>query len=535
MGSTLDPNHIVAQVGIDIRASLQQSRSSNEKAMDEKKAADVDDVEVIAVESADGDEISESDYTEEQYKKLLRKIDRYLLPLMWFCYGIQQTDKTSLSTQAIFGLREDTGLVGQQYSWLTTIFYIAYLCGEFPSNFLLQRWALGRTLSIYMLCWGICVISIAAAQNWSQLMAIRALQGFFECTISPGFVLVVGTWYRRDEHSSRALFWQSANAGFGIIANLVMYGIGSHAEKYGGLAPWRAISLFLGSCTIVLSLICFALLGSPKEVRWMNKDEKRMAAARILSNKAGRDVTGVQWSWPQVGEAFKDPQLWFCTINAFLSSVPNGGLTTFGGIMNKSFGFSELKVLLIEIPRSVASLVIFLIVGIYTRKVPNRRMYIMAFATIPPFIGLLAMALLDNTPENKWVKWGMYFMTVPFVLSLFLAWTLIPSNVAGRTKKTIISSATFLGYCVGNMCGSQIFKSADAPRYIPGTIGASVALGAEFVLICSWRLYYVWQNKRRDRIAAESGVSKEEQERIGREMGENNVTDLQNPHFRYTT
>lgn len=154
MGSTLDPNHIVAQVGIDIRASLQQSRSSNEKAMDEKKAADVDDVEVIAVESADGDEISESDYTEEQYKKLLRKIDRYLLPLMWFCYGIQQTDKTSLSTQAIFGLREDTGLVGQQYSWLTTIFYIAYLCGEFPSNFLLQRWALGRTLSIYMLCWG---------------------------------------------------------------------------------------------------------------------------------------------------------------------------------------------------------------------------------------------------------------------------------------------------------------------------------------------------------------------------------------------
>lgn len=33
-------------------------------------------------------------------------------------------------------------------------FYLAYLCGEFPSNFLLQRWALGRTLSIYMLCWG---------------------------------------------------------------------------------------------------------------------------------------------------------------------------------------------------------------------------------------------------------------------------------------------------------------------------------------------------------------------------------------------
>lgn len=103
---------------------------------------------------APNDFIQESDYTSEEYKKILRKIDRYLLPLMWFCYGIQQTDKTATGTQAIFGLREDTHLHGQQFSWLTTIFYITYLCGEFPSNFLLQRWALGRTLSIYMLCWG---------------------------------------------------------------------------------------------------------------------------------------------------------------------------------------------------------------------------------------------------------------------------------------------------------------------------------------------------------------------------------------------
>lgn len=108
-------------------------------------------------------------------------------------------------------------------------------------------------------------------------MAIRALQGFFECTISPGFILIIGTWYRREEHSSRALFWQSANAGFGIIADLVNYGIGEHAEKHGGLAPWRGISLFLGAATLLASMVCFLLLGSPKEVRWMSKEEKRMA------------------------------------------------------------------------------------------------------------------------------------------------------------------------------------------------------------------------------------------------------------------
>jgi hypothetical protein len=82
--------------------------------------------EEAVVINQNGDLIRESDYTDADYKKLLKKIDRYLLPLMWFCYGVQQTDKTSLGTQAIFGLREDTGLVGQQYSWLTTVFYMAY-------------------------------------------------------------------------------------------------------------------------------------------------------------------------------------------------------------------------------------------------------------------------------------------------------------------------------------------------------------------------------------------------------------------------
>jgi ACS family allantoate permease-like MFS transporter len=184
-------------------------------------------------------------------------------------------------------------------------------------------------------------------------------------------------------------------------------------------------------------------------------------------------------------------------------------LTTFGNIMYNSFGFTRLQVLLVDIPRSgtfnswallrlrgiirppadlelVVSLTLFLIVGIYTRRVPNRRLYIMAASTITPFIGLIALSMIPNSPANKWTKWGMYLITVPYVLALFLAWTLIPSNVAGRTKKTIISSATFLGYCVGNMAGSQIFKEADAPRY--GKLSQSLSVKSDNQLTLSQSL-----------------------------------------------
>lgn len=56
------------------------------------------------------------EYSSADYKRLLRKIDMILLPLMWFCYGTQQADKTSISTQATFGMIKDTKLVGQQFS-----------------------------------------------------------------------------------------------------------------------------------------------------------------------------------------------------------------------------------------------------------------------------------------------------------------------------------------------------------------------------------------------------------------------------------
>ena len=81
-------------------------------------------------------------------------------------------------------------------------------------------------------------------------MALRALQGFFECTISPGFLLVIGSWYRTEEQAARALFFQSANAFFLIVCDLIMYGIAGYVTKHGGIQPWRTISLFLGDRAI---------------------------------------------------------------------------------------------------------------------------------------------------------------------------------------------------------------------------------------------------------------------------------------------
>jgi ACS family allantoate permease-like MFS transporter len=178
--------------------------------------------------------------------------------------------------------------------------------------------------------------------DWAQFMALRTLQGVFECIISPGFTLLIANWYTTREHASRSLTFQSANAGWGVVVSLTMYGIAAKAEQdphgYIGTAPWRGITLFLGAQTLVAAAIAWFTLGTPNEVRWLSKREKVnhllftigimidkaqvMANARIMKNHLGTDRTGRRdWKWDQVREAFVDPVLYFQFINCFLSCV----------------------------------------------------------------------------------------------------------------------------------------------------------------------------------------------------------------------
>jgi hypothetical protein len=95
--------------------------NTKEMVADQKTTSSVKSAEIIDPTSADEaqdvvfDTVN-AEYTEADYKRVLRKADRFLLPFMWLCCGIQSVDKASISTQATFGMLKDTHLVGQQFS-----------------------------------------------------------------------------------------------------------------------------------------------------------------------------------------------------------------------------------------------------------------------------------------------------------------------------------------------------------------------------------------------------------------------------------
>lgn len=64
------------------------------------------------------------EYTEEEAKRVLRKIDCRVVPILFLIYLIQYLDKNSLNFASVYGLKTATKLEGQDYSWLGGYFLL---------------------------------------------------------------------------------------------------------------------------------------------------------------------------------------------------------------------------------------------------------------------------------------------------------------------------------------------------------------------------------------------------------------------------
>lgn len=51
-------------------------------------------------------------------KRVLRKIDYRIVPILFITYMLQYLDKNSINFASVYGLKTGTHLVGQDYSWL---------------------------------------------------------------------------------------------------------------------------------------------------------------------------------------------------------------------------------------------------------------------------------------------------------------------------------------------------------------------------------------------------------------------------------
>jgi MFS family permease len=132
-------------------------------------------------------------------------------------------------------MADDLKLSSDQYSITLVVFFITYVIFEPPSNMLLVRFKPSIYLPIIMIIWGGLTCCMAAMQDFKHLVALRVLVGVFESGFSPGIILIISSWYKRDEQSKRFGVYMSAAILSGAFGGLLAGAITGGMEGAGGL------------------------------------------------------------------------------------------------------------------------------------------------------------------------------------------------------------------------------------------------------------------------------------------------------------
>ncbi|KAJ4416565.1 hypothetical protein N0V82_006687 [Gnomoniopsis sp. IMI 355080] len=427
-------------------------------------------------------------------KRVLRKIDMRLIPLLFITYGFNFMDKTILSSASVFGLRDDTHLVGQQYSWVSSVFYFGYLFWTPITNQLISRLPIARYLTANTLIWGAVVALTAACTNYGGLLAVRFLLGVVEATITPAFMFMTTSFYTRDEIPVRTGIWFSGNSIGGLVASLFAFGVGHINDSVG---PWRWMYIILGVATFLWAIVLwFALPDSISTAGFLTPEEKQYATDRIIVAGTGR-TEKTAWKWAQVRECLIDPKTWCIVGLEILTQIPNGGTQNFANLVIESFGFTSLQSTLINIPYSLLSGGTIMLTGYLAGRFRQANCLLIVAAILPCVAG--AALIYVRARVSMGVQLFGYFLLATGPAAMPLALSLVQANYRGVTKKMTVTGMLFLAYCAGNIAGPQFFKSSEEPTYGTAFRTIMICYALAIGLAVALRGYLGWMNKKRAR------------------------------------
>lgn len=110
--------------------------------------------------------------------------------------------------------------------------------------------------------------------------------------------------------------------------------------------------------------------------------------------------------------------------------------------------------------------------------------------------------------------------------------SLITANTGGSTKRSVVTAAFFVAYCVGNIIGPFAFKSNEAPKYTSGIVAILVAYTLEIALLFVFAAYAIWLNQRKQRQQSVDTMDESPESRALNSFGD--LTDGENMAFRFT-
>ncbi|KAJ9603363.1 hypothetical protein H2200_012141 [Cladophialophora chaetospira] len=412
--------------------------------------------------------------TDPEEIKLVKKLDRWIMPTLWIMYWLNYLDRNAIALARLNDMEEDLGLSSTQYQTCVSILFVGYLLGQIPSNMLLTRVRPSYYMSFFMALWAVVSTLTALSKNYTGLLLTRFFLGVTEAPYYPGALFMLSIFYTRKEIATRISILYTGNILATAFAGLIALGI-FELDGKAGVAGWRWLFICQGIATFIVALgAAFTLPDHPLSTRWLTEAERQLAHDRIerdtVGGKAGTS------SFAGLKEAARDPKLWLFAFMQHMHLAANGFKNFFPTAV-KTLGFNQTITLVLTCPPYLIAGIISIAWSASSGKFNERTWHITGAKAVAVFGFVLGCATLNTGAR--------YFAMVVFAIgtyavnSIILGWV---GSTCGQTKEKKASSLAIVNTIANAsfVWTPYLWPTSDEPRY---TI--AMASSAAFSIACA--------------------------------------------------
>ncbi|KPI44191.1 putative transporter [Cyphellophora attinorum] len=406
------------------------------------------------------------DWSEKEERALVWMVDLRVFPMLCTLFGVSVLDRTNISAAYIAGMNEDIALAeGPRYSISLLVFFIGYVIFEIPSNMMIRRLGTRIWMTLLIVIWGSLVLAMGFVHHWVSLTVLRALLGIFEAGLYPGAVFVITSWYKKFEMAKRiSFFYMSAllASGFGPIFAyaLSLIRVGDSTYRQG----WRWIFIVEGIFTIVLAVaVPFTLVEFPEKARFLNDRERHIATERLLEGQSREEI-----KHPGITEVLKMLVDWKLLIYCFPYYVCGSSIYAMSYfapiILRQGMGFSYTLAQVLSGMPYLFTMAASMATAWASDRI-KMRWPVMCAQYLVAVAGLLIM-LYGEVPAFRY--FGLFIAVFGSQANGPQLLAYAQNQTPTMAKRGILPAIMIAVGGMGGITGSTIFRSQDAPDYLPG-------------------------------------------------------------------
>ncbi|CAH6723374.1 high-affinity nicotinic acid transporter [[Candida] jaroonii] len=429
-----------------------------------------DAIMVEDIDQEDKGEYKEFTYSPEEESQLVRRLDCFLLITIFWMYLLSYMDRTNVGNAYKSGMDVDLGLSSSDYSIVLIVFFIFYVVFEVPANLVMVRIGAARFVPSIMCAWGVSTGLTALVNSYAQLIGLRVVTAFFEAGFAPSILLILSSWYRKNEQSKRFSAYISAAILSGAFGGLIAGLITQHLHGARGIAGWRWLFIIEGSATVVIGIIgFFTLLPLPQHMkpsRFFTERHIQIAIARLkkdnVESNLGHDITPLNALLRNI----KNPQVVMLIIG-YMVIVGSSTLSYFYPTLVGGLGYTGFMIQYMTIPIYASAFCCNLTVGYFSDRNIKYRGYTLSVLLLIACV----FAIVVVTCYGFKLRYAMLcLMASTLWSSNALALSYASSILSTRDSKTRGVGLALIN-ALGNLAqiyGAYLFPTKDSPKYIKG-------------------------------------------------------------------